>query len=363
MEDDYGVTILACDAEGQIVRQPTSPSDYVPDEEQCRQMMEEARRWGEPSMLMLDSWVHLGFGLPLYVNQKHIGGLVSSGIPLEDEDSSAFSKRMHRACQGLLAVAIRENLTNEALLSQARETTRHEREKAEVLHLSKEHLASDMRQVYLLEEPALISAIRRGDRSTSREVLNRILAAIYHHGMERFELLKTYLMELIGAMARSAVEAGASGEKVWSLHLAFFNQIIDIDDDSALAPWLVDCFERLFTEIEQNIEHPNAHLLAKAKSYIEQHLAEPLSREEVARQAGFSVSHFSYLMKSYYKKSFRTLLTEMRVERAAESLRLTQKSLLQIALDCGFSDQSHFSRSFKKIMGMNPLDYRRGRES
>jgi AraC family transcriptional regulator len=65
------------------------------------------------------------------------------------------------------------------------------------------------------------------------------------------------------------------------------------------------------------------------------------------------------LLSTYTGKSFRQILTELRVEAAAQRLRQGNRSLTEIAFDCGFSDQSHFSRVFSKMMGASPGDYRK----
>ncbi len=49
----------------------------------------------------------------------------------------------------------------------------------------------------------------------------------------------------------------------------------------------------------------------------------------------------------------------MRVDKAREMLVLTEKSLIQIGLDCGFNDQSYFTKVFQKYIGKTPGEYRR----
>ena len=357
--DAFGIQLLACDNEGNLIYGPVDQKNlFIPSETQFLKAIEEAARWGAPSMIMLDSWDHLGWGIPIFFNQKLLGGLVTVGVALRDENPNSASQEMVEACQGLFDLALRENLTNASLLQTASMASQREREKAEAIHMLKAENFGDIRRVYLLEEPSLIAAIRSGNQQESRLVLNRILAAIYHFGMKRFELLKSYLLELICTVSRTAVEAGGSGEKIWDLHMQSLTQLNAIEDDEALSSWLVERFELLFNEIQHNCEHPNAHLLAKARKYIEENLHLNIKREDVARYAGFSVSHFSYLMSSYYKQTFRDMLTEIRVEKAGELLRKSNLSMTQITQDCGFSDQSHFSRTFKRLKGCSPMDYR-----
>jgi len=102
-------------------------------------------------------------------------------------------------------------------------------------------------------------------------------------------------------------------------------------------------------------------LLARALEFMETHLADDLTREQTARVAGLSPSHFSHLMRAKTGWSFTELLTRLRVDRACQLLVRTDAPLAQIALECGFGDQSYFTRVFRKRTGRTPGDYRHGR--
>ena len=121
--------------------------------------------------------------------------------------------------------------------------------------------------------------------------------------------------------------------------------------------------EQLIDAIKVNTRHPNSVLLARALEFMEEHLAAELSREEVARAAGLSPSHFSHLMRAKTGWSFTELLTRLRVDRACHLLAHTDHPLVRIAQDCGFSDQSYFTRVFRKRTGQPPGDYRSRREN
>jgi transcriptional regulator GlxA family with amidase domain len=88
-------------------------------------------------------------------------------------------------------------------------------------------------------------------------------------------------------------------------------------------------------------------------------LDKKINRDEVARLAGMSPGHFSRMIKETTGKTFSDILTGYRVDRATDLLAHTDKSLVQIALECGFMDQSYFSRVFRKIHGRTPGEYRR----
>ncbi len=57
--------------------------------------------------------------------------------------------------------------------------------------------------------------------------------------------------------------------------------------------------------------------------------------------------------------SFTAYVNGLRIARARELLGMTSSSMLQIALTCGFGNQSHFNRVFKRITGLTPGEYRK----
>ncbi|TWT62727.1 Melibiose operon regulatory protein [Rubinisphaera italica] len=103
---------------------------------------------------------------------------------------------------------------------------------------------------------------------------------------------------------------------------------------------------------------PRYAKLAVALRKIQTCYNEPLRIQELADEIGLSMSQFERLMHSMIQITPRQYLTRQRVEAAALLLRNTDKKVVDIALDCGFSDQASFSKQFKKITGLPPLRYR-----
>lgn len=325
------------------------------------QAVQEALRWGEPTVLCC-ACGRLMWAVPVMVNQQLRGGLLVAGVPLRTPSrAGALDRRVREAGQALLDLAVETGLTNAALLTQRREFARREREKAEALHALKDRLYDDIRSIYLREEPALLAAIRRGERREARHVINRVLTVIYSLGGSQIELLKSMAMELVVMMTRAAVQAGGDPTHILGINYQSLTGLAKVGDSEELATWLCAMLEQVIDGIQSSDRHPNAVQLARALDYMEAHLAEALPRDEVARAAGLSPSRFSHLMRSKLGMPFTELLTRLRVDRACHLLAHTQRDLAQIALECGFGDQSYFSRVFRKRTGRSPSDYRQGK--
>lgn len=96
-------------------------------------------------------------------------------------------------------------------------------------------------------------------------------------------------------------------------------------------------------------------------AYIDAHLAVRISIQSLAGVLGLSVGHFCRAFKCAFGVSAHDYLRRRRIEVAKGLMLTTRESLGAIALDCGMSDQSHFSRCFRNIVGETPHEWRRAR--
>jgi AraC-like DNA-binding protein len=99
--------------------------------------------------------------------------------------------------------------------------------------------------------------------------------------------------------------------------------------------------------------------IRRVTDYIRQHLTSDIQLGELAGVVGLGRTMFIQCFKASLKETPHQYVIRVRVHRAKELLSKFNLSLTEIAMSCGFFDQSHFSRSFKKTTGMTPSAYRR----
>ena len=92
----------------------------------------------------------------------------------------------------------------------------------------------------------------------------------------------------------------------------------------------------------------------RALELIDARLDGELSVAEIARHCGLSPSRFRVTFRNTTGMTPHRWLTERRVDRAKSLLREDSASLAQIALECGFADQSHFTHVFTAVVGASP---------
>src|SRR5262249_32004271 len=106
---------------------------------------------------------------------------------------------------------------------------------------------------------------------------------------------------------------------------------------------------------KQNVEPP---LVRKAREYIETHKTEELSLTDVARAAGASVFHFCKVFHKATSLTFTDYLARVRLEDARTQLLNPNRRISEIAYDVGFQSLTQFNRTFKRVFGQSPTEFR-----
>lgn len=99
--------------------------------------------------------------------------------------------------------------------------------------------------------------------------------------------------------------------------------------------------------------------LSSVVDHIHLHFDKPLRLPALAEMAGLSVYQFDQRIRALFHVSAGQFIVKVRVDAACRRLAETDETIARIALDCGYSDQSAFSRQFKQTVGLSPMAYRR----
>jgi AraC-like DNA-binding protein len=102
-----------------------------------------------------------------------------------------------------------------------------------------------------------------------------------------------------------------------------------------------------------------AKCLSAAMKYAQDHLEAPLRVADLAARARLSPFQFDQRIRLMFGHSAGQYLTHLRIDRACGRLRRSDEPISQIALECGYSDQTAFTRQFRKVVGLSPLQYRK----
>lgn len=100
------------------------------------------------------------------------------------------------------------------------------------------------------------------------------------------------------------------------------------------------------------------NVLAKVIYYVDQHKGERVTLSGVATSLGYNEKYLSRAINEAAGFGFSTLLSTLRLEAAKYLLKNTQRTIVDIALECGFGSERNFYRSFKDLTGYTPNEYR-----
>lgn len=92
--------------------------------------------------------------------------------------------------------------------------------------------------------------------------------------------------------------------------------------------------------------------------YVRNNFSEKISVDQIANEVNMTVSSFCRFFKKTTNKTFVQFLNEYRIAHACNLLGEQSHSVLDIAFECGFSNQSNFNRAFRKITGKSPSQFR-----
>ncbi len=98
--------------------------------------------------------------------------------------------------------------------------------------------------------------------------------------------------------------------------------------------------------------------LSQVLAHIRKHLDQPLTLDDLARATGLSAFQIGQRLKRHFGLTPKQYILRSRVEKARHLLSATRQPLSEVALACGFSDQSSLTRQFKQSAGLTPKAYR-----
>ena len=136
------------------------------------------------------------------------------------------------------------------------------------------------------------------------------------------------------------------------------------DNSEALQEIIIRILTQGIRLRNENSKSRYKNVINTAIEFIDENFVdETITLNKVACVANVSANHFSALFSQVMKQTFIEYLTGLRMQRAKELLRCTDKRSGEIALEIGYKDSHYFSFLFKKLQGCTPIEYRNQKES
>ena len=232
--------------------------------------------------------------------------------------------------------------------------------KQDVQQYSEENIPlQDVHNTFELEQ-TVMTMVRKGDIAALREwikaapaVRGGIIAA------EQLRQMKNTFIVTVTLASRAAIRGGMDVEEAFSLSDAYIQKCELLSNPEQI----MNLQYHMILEYTQKVERIRlgkrpGKLVIDVANYIQHHLSEPITAEEIAKELYLSRPYLSRKFIEEAGESLTDFILKEKTEEAKRLLRYSDKTLTAISNYLGFSSQSHFSRVFKKYALCTPGEYR-----
>lgn len=169
--------------------------------------------------------------------------------------------------------------------------------------------------------------------------------------LEAISLLSSIREKLIGYLPTGGEEAKADPAMIMAAR-----QADEAESFREALQYMREWADLLFKNYANH--HRYGTVMTRALEYVDQHYAENLSVELLAKECFVSSSHLSHLFRSSLNTSVKQYINDLRIERAKALLLDPKVRLYEVGSRVGIGDASYFSKTFRKATGMTPSEYR-----
>lgn len=157
---------------------------------------------------------------------------------------------------------------------------------------------------------------------------------------------------------REIIRNGIAKKYLHPIYNKFYRRIKESSSIQALQEIELDMINEYMELLINDTEITDSFTVNKLLQALHLNIENHISLEEICKNLNISVGYASTCFKKYKGVSVMKYLREIKIERAKILLLSTEKSILEISILLGFHDQSHFTNTFKKLVGVSPLKFR-----
>ena len=238
--------------------------------------------------------------------------------------------------------------SNEIITAQADNLTNNYTPETENIH-----------NTYQIEQQ-LLDIVRRGDIPRLQEWITN--APAVRSGKVASDMLRqiknTFIISTT-LVSRAAIRGGMDLDDALRLSDSYIHKCERLNHFEQISN-LQYHMVRHYTQIVEDLRYNRnqSELTKNIASYIRHHLSDAIKTEDIAASLFMSRSHLSTRFKNETGMNLTEYIHYIKISEAKHLLAHTDKNLSLISNYLGYSSQSHFTRMFKKIVGMSPAEYR-----
>lgn len=213
--------------------------------------------------------------------------------------------------------------------------------------------------VYIQREKKLLQHIRTGSKEKVIKLMPIIFTDIEILSNYDYKIIKQYCLELMTLISRAAVDGGIDT-----------NIALDILRKFKRNTYKYKIAEELFNNLNSTIltlldmiyilgDGNQNTILRNARDYIENNYYNKITIDDICESIYVSKYYLCHLFKENLNLTINDYIVRFRIEKSIELMKKKELDINSIMIKVGFSSQSHFTRTFKKIMGVTPGSYKK----
>ncbi|WP_346888005.1 helix-turn-helix domain-containing protein [Clostridium sp. UBA1056] len=212
-----------------------------------------------------------------------------------------------------------------------------------------------------LYEKEFLNMIKEG-RFDQFESLNSALFENFEHVVlsksSYIRTKKNIMISLITLASRAAIEGGLHSEIALTMSDDFIQRLEELNTINDIYSLAQEVLFKYSEKVSQTKNKCYSKTIIFCKNYIYSHLYEDLNREAIAKAVNLNPSYLSVLFKKEVGISMSEYIQQTKINESINLLTFTNTSIHQICSLLNFTDQSYFTKIFRKFTGTTPKDYR-----
>jgi len=206
------------------------------------------------------------------------------------------------------------------------------------------------------QEKALIDAIKGMDPNKVDTELDILLNRIASFKSKNLEQLTCYYLELVLLININCREMNPY---LFGHNTDLYAIINQFETKEEIHLWIRTFVRKILEQVSKENQQVESNQIKKAKKFIVNHYMENIGLSDVAEVVELSESYLSKLFMTETGETFIHFLTRYRINIACDLLGNSNLKIYEVAKNIGYDNVEHFSRVFKKTMGLSPIEYKK----
>jgi two-component system response regulator YesN len=206
----------------------------------------------------------------------------------------------------------------------------------------------------------ILAALHQKDKDKISKIITRAFLANNSDSLASLEHLHHLFLSIIFRLEEFSIQNGTQLEVVKGCSLmAIADQYREVKNIHHAVKSMIELATNLLDHIENHRNAIDPHTIRKIKQFIKEHLNDNLTLQSVAEHVHLHPNYLSDLFKQATGQNFIDHVIQVRIDVAIELLKEDKYKWYEISDKVGYQSSKHFTKLFKKLVGMSPSDFKK----